>query len=100
MKKSRQLKNKIISILPFISFKNPIIELEDYFIVSELALDKVQIVNDELKNSLKQYANNQNEFLKTTYKTKKNDFPEPLKACKLINLLVSISPNNSLTSLL
>lgn len=68
MKKSKLLKNNMIGILPFICFENPMMEFEDFYIVSDLALDNIINLSDKIKKNLKQYANNQNEFLKITYK--------------------------------
>lgn len=62
MKKSQQSKNNMIGILPFISFKNPLMEFEDFIIFSDSKIDDIQDLPGNFKKSLKAYSQNQKYF--------------------------------------
>lgn len=67
MKKLQQSKNNMIGILPFISFKNPPMEFEDFIIFSDFKIDDIKTLPNDLKKSLKAYSQNQKNFYETTF---------------------------------
>lgn len=62
MTKSQQSKNNRIGILPFISFKNPLMEFEDFTIYSDSKIDDIETLTADVKKSLKAYSQNQKDF--------------------------------------
>ncbi len=76
---------KSIGILPFLSFKNTVIELNDFVLFTDLRINEINQLSETLKAVLKRFSNLQKEFIFKTFNNSKSAITFVQPTSKIIN---------------